>query len=370
MLDATVGPDEGDPATKASAGRIPPSYRAALQRDGLKGARLGMLTALFGSAPEDGEAADVVRRAVDQIKKDGADVIDVAVPGLEELLRDSGVIDAEFKFDFAEYLARHPGAPVRSLGDILERGLYDESMEARLTRRNNLEKRDTDGYRRALVKRDALRHAVVSTLEEHRLVALLYPTMRRKPARIGEAQGGTNCSLSANSGLPALSVPAGFTDDGLPIGIELLGREFSEADLLKIGYAWEQSAKLRRPPFSTPPLVEGQAPPPVAFEARSSGLLARLSYDPVTSELSYDVRLSGFAAAHVLAVTIQRGEPERPHGVVARLVEAGAVRASGVVTLGHRDREDLRAGRLFLRAYTRQQPFGMPPARIAAVSSR
>jgi Asp-tRNA(Asn)/Glu-tRNA(Gln) amidotransferase A subunit family amidase len=371
MLDATVGPDPGDPVTKASVGRIPRSYVDALRRDGLNGARLGVLTSLFGSAPEDAEAGDVVRRAIDQMKKNGAEAIDVAVPGLDELLRNSGVIDAEFKFDLAEYLAGHPGAPVRSLGDILKLGLYDDSMERRLTTRNSIEKRNTDGYRRALVKREALRHAVVSTLEEHRVVALVYPTLRRKPARIGEAQAGTNCSLSANSGLPALSVPAGFTDDGLPIGIEFLGREFSEPDLLKIGYAWEQAAKPRKPPFSTPPLVDGKAPAPIAFEARATShtraLEARLTYDPLTSDLRYAIRLSGLAAEDIRLVTMQRGEPDKPGGVVARLLEAGAAGGSGSVTLTYRDREDLRAGRLFLQAYTRQDPLGTLGARITAV---
>ena len=58
-------------------------------------------------------------------------------------------------------------------------------------------------------------------MEEQKLDALLYPTMKRKPARIGEPQGGSNCQLSASTGFPAISMPAGFTGDGLPVGNNL-----------------------------------------------------------------------------------------------------------------------------------------------------
>jgi amidase len=50
-------------------------------------------------------------------------------------------------------------------------------------------------------------------------------------------------------------VPAGFTADGLPIGLELMGREFDEALLLKLAYAYEQATRNRRPPATTPPLA-------------------------------------------------------------------------------------------------------------------
>jgi Asp-tRNA(Asn)/Glu-tRNA(Gln) amidotransferase A subunit family amidase len=67
-------------------------------------------------------------------------------------------------------------------------------------------------------------------------------------------QMGSNCQLSANSGLPAIAVPGGFTADGLPVGLELLGRAWSEPQLIKFAYAYEQSTRHRRPPASTPVL--------------------------------------------------------------------------------------------------------------------
>jgi Asp-tRNA(Asn)/Glu-tRNA(Gln) amidotransferase A subunit family amidase len=86
-------------------------------------------------------------------------------------------------------------------------------------------------------------------------VALAYPSLRRQPAKIGTAQAGGNCQLSATTGLPAMSLPAGFTEDGLPVGLELLGRAFSEGTLLRVAYAYERVMQPRRAPPTTPPLT-------------------------------------------------------------------------------------------------------------------
>ena len=361
MLDATVGSDPQDAITARSNGHIPRSYREALQPGGLKGARIGVLKSLFGTA-DDNEAGDVVRKALDGMKERGAELVDVAVPGLDDLLRDSGVINLEFKFDLLDYLASRPGAPVPSLDEMLKRGLYDDSMERNLTTRNRVEKRDSDDYRRALIKRDALRNAVVSTMEEHRIVALAYPTMRRKPALIGEAQPGTNCSLSANSGLPALSANAGMTDDGLPIGVELLGREWSESDLLKVMFDWERRAP-RLAPFSTPPLVNGKRPTPTTWERTSDDVRARFTHDATRAELTYDVTVTGVAVEDLRLVALQRGDtdPQKGdtfRGILFRLVEPGSLHGGGTIMLRYPFREELTRGDLYLRVYTRAHPLG------------
>ncbi|MEO6434143.1 MAG: amidase family protein, partial [Tepidisphaeraceae bacterium] len=101
MLDATVGADPADATTTGNAAHIPPSYRASLRADRLKGARLGIIRSLFGAAPEDQEVTTLVNKAMDALKKAGAEPIDVVIPGLDDLLRDSSLINAEFKFDLA-----------------------------------------------------------------------------------------------------------------------------------------------------------------------------------------------------------------------------------------------------------------------------
>jgi len=358
MLDATVGPDATDPITADGALHIPRSYRDALTPDGLKGARIGVLRALFGTAPEDDEVAALVRKALDGMKAQGAEVVEITVPGLDDLIRDSSVIGDEFKFDLAAYLAKQPNAPVKSLGEIIERGLHHDQLDATFRLRNAPETRETEHYRQAFVKRRALRAAVLATLEGQRLDALAYPTLRRKPAMIGEAQGGTNCQLSATTGLPAISVPAGFTTDGLPIGLELLGGAFTEATLLKYAYGWEQATKPRHAPFSTPPLVNGLAPAPVSFDITAGSGTVKFTYDRTTGSLRYDASTAAMGTDRVIALTLQRSDGDKPGPIIAHILAPNQINGAGTLTMRGRDREDLVAGRLYAHFYTKQAPLG------------
>jgi len=293
MLDATVGRDAADGTTAGSEGHIPPSYLAGLRRDALKGARIGVLKSLFGSEPEDEEVSQIVRRALDGMKKQGAEIVEMDIPGLEQLIDGSSVIDAEFKFDLIDYFAQFPDAPVHSLADIIDRGLYHAELETTFKRRNAGEARETDAYRRARVRRDTLRALVLGEMSEQRVTALAYPVLRRRPATIGEPQRGTNCQLSAGTGLPAISMPAGFTDDDVPIGVELLGAAWSEPALLSLAYSYEQAAHPRRAPITTPPLVGGKAPAPrvatgvLADKSGRDSVHFTLRDDVVRGRLSY-----------------------------------------------------------------------------------
>ena len=366
MLDATVGADPSDETTRAAAGHVPKSFADALKPGRLAGARLGRLKLYFG---EDEDGSAVVMKAIEQIKKEGAEVIDVDVPGLGDLLRDSSVINMEFPSDLREFLAARDGVPVRTLDEIVKLGLYDAAMHDRLALFLKAPGKDSNEYRRALIKRDAIRNAVIASMEEHRVAALVYPTIRRKPARFGEPQLGTNCQLSAASGLPALAVPAGFTDDGLPIGLELLGRAWSESELLAIGFGWEYSSKLRRPPFSTPALVNGRPPGAMTFDVTHATLRARFAYEQTTGELKFTITSIAAQPSDLRLVALHRGGGDSAAGpIVARLVESGARAGSGTVMLGHADREALRSGRLYVQVYTRQAPTGA--GRLTLVAPR
>jgi len=352
MLDATVGADPADASTTASAGHIPSSYRSALRADALKGARIGVVRSLFGNAPEDQEVTTVVQQALDGMKKAGAETIDVVVPGLDDLLRDSSMINHDFKFDLADYLAKSGGAPVGSLAEILDRGLYHSALESTFRARNAVESRESDASRRAKIKRVALRQAIEAVLSEHRLAAIAFPTLRRKPARIGDGQAGSTCQVSSHSGLPALGAPAGFTDDGLPVGIELLGAEFKEQELLSLGYAMEQALKLRRPPYSAPPLAAGKPPAARTTTATVSGAVLKLTYDEPTARLQYALTLEPAGSKRLSAIWIHLGTPAKP-GAARHLLFGPAQPPSGTVTLAAVDRKALAEGALMVRFFPR-----------------
>ena len=346
MLDATVGPDPADASTRLGEGRVPKSFRDTLDANALKGRRIGVVRTLFGTAPEDQEVTAVVNKTLGTIKQSGAEVLDVTIPGLDDLLRDSSLINAEFKFDLADYLTNHEDAPVKSLGEILERGLYHSALEAGFRLRNAPEKRDTEEYRRAMILRTVLRQTVLGILDEYRLDAMVYPTLRRKAARIPDAQAGSNCQLSAHSGLPALGLPAGFTDDGVPVGMDLLGHDFSEAELLSIGFSLEPLLKLRRPPFSAPALENRKAPAPQRFMTA----IGEFTFDIPTGALTY--MASPERLNRVTAVWIHRGDADKPGPAVYRLFAGSDPMSPVMVTLSNVDRQALAEGKLFARVYS------------------
>ena len=161
------------------------------------------------------------------------------------------------------YFAQHPNAPVKSLKDILLSGKVVPSR-ARTLMNTVGHSTNEYGYLQLLLARDALRQSVLALMADEKLDALAYATFDYPPPKIppdaltastlDSAGPGNNRRLSPALGFPAITVPAGFTPDGLPIGLELMGREFDEALLLKLAYAYEQGTNHRRPPATTPAL--------------------------------------------------------------------------------------------------------------------
>jgi len=199
-------------------------------------------------------------------------------------------------------------------------------------------------------------------LKDRQLDALVYPTIRRKAARVGDPQRGSNCQLSAASGLPALSMPAGFTPDGLPVGLELLGLPFDDARLLALAYSFERVHHVRRPPANTPALVSGRAPDPVAYEVGATGtggsITGKFVYAVTTGDLTYEVSVSGVPADQVHSITLHRAVESEDGPVVHRLAGPGVNQTSGVLTLTLAERDALVAGRLYLSVYTSAHPRG------------
>jgi Asp-tRNA(Asn)/Glu-tRNA(Gln) amidotransferase A subunit family amidase len=349
MLDITVGADPADAITQASAGHIPASYRDLLKADALKGVRIGVVKELFGSSPEDDEVAGIDRKALEAMKKAGAELVDVTVPTVGDQMRGSALIDAEFKFDLSAYLSRWPDAPVHSLGEILERGDYSDALDTMFKRRNARTAPDTPDVAQTKAKRAELLETISRAMDAQRVDVLAYPTLRRKAAIIGEPQrGAENCQLSPSTGLPVIAMPAGFTDDGVPVGIELLGPAWSEAKLLAMAFAYEQATHPRRPPPSTPALVNNKAPSVLTFIVNLAGAHVTFSFDPVAGSLAWDA-----TSIRPLVASVHRG---RQGPALATLVTNKASEAAGIVKLAAADRDALRANGLFLAVRTMEAP--------------
>lgn len=356
-LDATVGPDEADPATAVLEGRAVPNFRAALDPAALEGARIGVLTDWLEEGGSGGRITEVVRAALAEMDSLGAEVVDVTVPNLDSLLAGTGLIDQEFKFDLMDYLAGVPDAPVATLEEIVEAGLHHEALDGTFRRRIARTEQPADEYRETMARRQALREAVVGFMDEMELDALAYPTMRQETALIGAPPVGSTCSLSANTGLPALTVPAGFTETEVPAGLELLGRALDDARLVAFAYAFEAAFPKRRAPLRTPPLAAGRPPDPVlvALDPPRGSVDGTFLLDLPTGTLSYRIALAGVEPEEALGVVLRRTPASDGEGggvVVLRLAGPDVTEVTRAIPLTTRLMRDLLDGRLELVAHT------------------
>ncbi len=157
-------------------------------------------------------------------------------------------------------------------------------------------------------------------------------------------------------------VPAGFTPDGLPVGLEMLGRPWSEADLLAAGYALERQSMARRAPSTTPPvslpstaeLQPIRASPP---DAPPVVLAGRFIWNAVTRELSYEVTMRG-DPDQVILLALHRGGANGNGPVIVPLTRTGARIMRGRVRLRESDRDAAESGTGYVEVYTRTQPLG------------
>lgn len=362
MLDATVGSDKRDAITAGADAHVPKSYADALQPGSLKGARIGVLRSLFTIVPDDGDGKLVYDQAITAMRNAGAEVIEVAIPGLDEMLTESGSM-YEFVEDLRRYLAAHPGAPVASLEEIVKAGLHHDQLDKRLRDPLAGPDRSSPGYQVLLAKRTVARAATDALLTKERLDALLYPTALGRPPVIGAENIYSNCRLSVVTGLPALAIPAGFTPRGLPVGLELLGVAFAEPRLLALGHGWEQLAKPRQPPFSTPPLVAGKAPGPQQTVVSLAGggtakATIRFTWEPTTARLHADVIVSGNGKDAPFAIALHRSHEGGPGPILVPIMLRGQKRVSADLVLDALARADLAAGRLAAVLYTAAAPLG------------
>jgi len=262
MLDVMAGYDPDDPITALGTHTIPATYTAFLNPDGLRGARIGVLSEFFGRDAVHGEVNAVMDRVLGTMAAAGAAIVRITIPRLDSLTRDIQVPEYETKIAFNRYLAAlGPAAPVKTLEEFIARGQFHASLKAGL----EADQRVTDGlnhpeYKNRLLRRLELSQAVMNAMAANRLDAILYPHQRRLVAPIGEEQLDRNGVLSNSTGLPAIAFPGGFSPPtpsaplGVPVGVELLGPEWSEGTLFRLAYAFERAGNARRPPASVPPL--------------------------------------------------------------------------------------------------------------------
>jgi amidase len=271
VLQVIAGEDPDDPVTLAAPyvneGLRPqgrpaaiPDFRAALVRDGLKGARLGVLRQAYERPTTDPEIERVFMAAVEDLRKAGATIVDPAIVELATARRQQGAGSCGgFKYDMNRYLAGHGDrVPAKSVAEIVKSRQFHPSIQLRLERLEEGSENgpSTDACRAEGLYREQVRAAVLKTMDEQQLDAFVYPTWSNVPRLIGDLNtphGDNSQFFAPTTGFPAINVPMGYTrGDRLPAGITFFGKAWDESTLIRLAYGYEQATRHRRPPPSLP----------------------------------------------------------------------------------------------------------------------
>src|SRR6202166_1057555 len=262
MLQAMAAADPADPQT---AGHPHQDYLAALDADALKGKRIGVLRVMSGSKPEHSEVNEVMERAISAMKQAGADLIDIDAPELDanQLIAQNDVQKYEFKAVMDRYLATIPNALAKTVDAIYAGGRYNHpTLEGFLKSAVSFKDGLSEPDYQIRLDRDAKTRALLDkVMDDNHLDAVVYPLQKRLVVPVTELnQADRNGILASVTGFPAITIPAGFSAPtntaplGVPVGMDILGKPWSEAKLLSLAYSFEQATHFRRSPESAPPL--------------------------------------------------------------------------------------------------------------------
>jgi amidase len=283
LLNVLAARDPLDPATQHL--QRPADYTTGLDKDGLKGARIGVPSdpddplndVYMGKLPERSKA--VMAKAIEVLADSGATIVRASMPtagwiggpgttmgvlNRNPLSKRKGepatppiVFLYELKHDLNLYLRDWAvGTRIKTLADIVAFNQANADKALRFGQDLFLAAQATRGdlseleYKsaRAMDLQAAKERGLDAYMTQHKLDAVVF-------------SGTAGASIAAKAGYPSVLVPAGFIGgvDGketpdFPLGLTFAGRAWSEAKLLRLAYAYEQASTARRPPTGLPPL--------------------------------------------------------------------------------------------------------------------
>ena len=270
VLDQVAGRDPEDPVTNEAARHIEGSFAAALASASLKGKRIGAFRQRFVGFTGEREVAANMERVINELRSAGAIVVDVAIADYDaKYAAARGAAPGSLRDGWTTYLSRgaKPGDKVLTIQDLIASGKMAPASARRLEGALAPTPTGTaleEATRRFIRGRETFRQLLVDVMEQNQLDAMLYPANHARPhthegglERYGSEPG--TCEESAATGLPQVTVPAGFIGGrpaapqlpakaGYPVGVSFLGRMWDDKRLLEIAAAYERATRHRRPP--------------------------------------------------------------------------------------------------------------------------
>ncbi len=268
VFDVVAGFDPADPYTEAGRGRGEDDYTAFLDADGLQGARIGVLRALVDTEDADSAVVAVFEQSLTELARLGAEIVDPFDFDVQAQLDRENMFCGRFRYDMHVYLnSLGEAAPITDVVQVLETGQYSDYVENSLRRAEDspldVHPADRDPPCPDFLEnegRQAYLADLVAAMDAAEVDALVYPSWLSPPAHIDrgreEYSGDNSQRVAPATGMPAITVPMGFTDGVHPAGLQILARPYAEGLLFRYAYAYEQGTRHRRPPEGFPELED------------------------------------------------------------------------------------------------------------------
>jgi amidase len=254
LLDVIVGPDPQDSATARADGHRPPTYSTALRTDALKSARLGVLRQAFRPNQTDPRIIEQFAATLGELRNAGAEIVDPLDVPLLDTVPTPPQTPARFKDDLNKWIAKRPGVPLPSVAEIAQSRLVHPLIQPQFNEAAAAKPVEEDSATiEGLKNEQRYRDAFAAALDAARVDAVILPTFRHLPVINGDRRQSTSLTMIASAlQWPAISVPRGFLGEGLPQGLQIIGRAWEESKIIGYAFAYEQSTHHRRPPTLPP----------------------------------------------------------------------------------------------------------------------
>jgi amidase len=235
------------------------NYLEFLDAEGLEGKRLGVFRSLVDHEDADEEIKTIFFRAVEELQAAGATIVDpFEIADFTELSDAIGGCP-RFLYDMYQYLQTLDDPPFLDVNEVLAAGQYAPASEPAFEYfASGPLQTPPDEWDEPCPtwpnhpQRNQLLANTVAAMDAFNVDAIVFPTWSNPPAHIDrgreEYNGDNNQLLVPDAGLPAVTVPMGFLEIGLPVGLQIVGRPFAEGLLIELAYAYEQSTQHRMPP--------------------------------------------------------------------------------------------------------------------------